>query len=69
MFMSLLKYLSPYYVYFKIISANDNVKVFDTGIPFGDWLSTALPYAGLFVVGIVVVFVINCLIIGRTEEV
>lgn len=69
MFMSLLKYLSPYYVYFKIISANDNIRVFDTGVPFGDWLSTALPYAALFVVGIVAVFVLNCIIIGRTEEV
>ena len=69
MFMSLLKYLSPYYVYFKIISANDAVKLLDTTIPFGDWLGTALPYAALMIAGIIVVFVLNCVMIARTEEV
>ena len=69
MFMSLLKYLSPYWVYFKIISATDTIKVFDTLVPFGEWCRAALPYAALMVAGIVVVFVLNCIVIARTEEV
>lgn len=69
MFMNVLKYLSPYYVYFKIISATDTVKVFDTLVPFGDWLGTALPYAALMIAGVIVVFILNCLVIARTEEV
>jgi ABC-type transport system involved in multi-copper enzyme maturation permease subunit len=69
MFMDLLKYLSPYYVYFKIISATDTVTVFNTTIPFADWLGQALPYAALMVIGLIVIFIINCIVIARTEEV
>ena len=69
MFMSLLKYLSPYYVYFKIISATDDVKLLDTTAQFSVWLGSALPYAALMIVGVIIVFVLNCIVIARTEEV
>jgi hypothetical protein len=68
MFMNVLKYLSPYYVYFKIISATDETSVLDTTVRFGDWLGGALPYAALMIAGIVVVFALNCVVISRTEE-
>ncbi len=68
MFMDLLKYLSPYYVYFKIIGATDTVTVFNMAISFGDWLGQALPYAALMIVGLAVVFILNCIVIARTEE-
>ncbi|OPY29964.1 MAG: ABC-2 family transporter protein [Methanocella sp. PtaU1.Bin125] len=69
MFMDLLKYLSPYYVYFRIINATDTITVFNTTVPFADWLRLALPYAALMVVGLIVIFIINCIVIARTEEV
>jgi ABC-2 type transport system permease protein len=69
MFMSLLKYLSPYYVYFKILSASDGINLLDTTTAFGTWLGTALPYAALMIAGILIVFVLNCFVIARTEEV
>jgi ABC-2 type transport system permease protein len=77
MFMSLLKYLSPYWVYFKIISVKEivvdrevvEIAVFNTTVPFGDWLSAALPYAALMIAGVIIVFVLNCIVIARTEEV
>ena len=68
MFMDLLKYLSPYYVYFKIISATDTVTVFNMEIPFSDWLGQALPYAALMIFGLAVIFILNCVVIARTEE-
>ncbi|MGA9139506.1 MAG: ABC transporter permease subunit [Methanocella sp.] len=68
MFMELLKYLSPYYVYFKIISATDTVTVFNTTVPFREWLGQALPYAALMIAGMAIVFVLNCIVIARTEE-
>ncbi|HEY3273976.1 MAG TPA: ABC transporter permease subunit, partial [Methanocella sp.] len=68
MFMDILKYLSPYYVYFKIISVTDEVSVFNTPVPFGVWLGQALPYIGLMSAGIIIVFVLNCVVISRTEE-
>jgi hypothetical protein len=76
MFMSLLKYLSPYYVYFKIISVREiidkgepvEVTVFNTVVPFRDWLYAALPYAALMIVGIIIVFILNCIVIARTED-
>jgi ABC-2 type transport system permease protein len=77
MFMGVLKYLSPYWLYFKIISVSETVvkgeimeiTVFNTTVPFGDWLGAALPYAALMIAGVIVVFVLNCIVIARTEEV
>jgi ABC-2 type transport system permease protein len=68
MFMDVLKYLSPYYVYFRIISVNDDANVFNTVYPFGQWLGLALPYIGLMIAGVVIVFILNCVVISRTEE-
>jgi ABC-type transport system involved in multi-copper enzyme maturation permease subunit len=76
MFMDVLKYLSPYWVYFKIISVRETVvdgeikaiSIFNTTVPFGDWLNAALPYAALMAAGVIVVFVLNCIVISRTEE-
>lgn len=74
MFMDVLKYLSPYWVYFKIISVSDVdpnnvISVFNTVEPFREWLIAALPYAALLVAGVIVVFVLNCIVIAKTEEV
>jgi ABC-2 type transport system permease protein len=72
MFMNVLKYLSPYYVYFKIISitsvTGDEISVFDTTQSFDVWLGLALPYAALMIAGVILVFVLNCIVIARTEE-
>jgi hypothetical protein len=55
-------------VYFQIISANDDVKLLDTTGKFSVWLGSALPYAALMIVGVIIVFVLNCIVIARTEE-
>jgi ABC-2 type transport system permease protein len=68
MFMNVLKYLSPYYLYFKIISADDLKSVLFTTVPFGSWLAQALPYAALMIAGIAIMFALNCVVIERTEE-
>lgn len=68
LFMNVLKYLSPFYVYFRIISATDAVTIFNTSVRFGDWLGQAIPYAILMIAGVIIVFVLNCVIIARTEE-
>jgi hypothetical protein len=64
-------------VYFKIISVTEivvkgevqDVSVFNMLVPFGDWLWAALPYAALLIAGVIIVFVLNCIVIARTEEV
>jgi len=68
MFMGVLKYLSPYYDYFQIISPTDTVKVLDTTVPFHLWFGQALPFVALMIAGVIVVFLLNCIVIARTEN-
>ncbi len=66
--LSVIKIISPHYLYFTIISGNSQGILLDTSVPYGDWLSATLPFIILMLLEIIIFLLINCSLFSKGDE-
>lgn len=60
--------LTPGTILFRIISPNMNAELFQTTIPFSQWVSTSIPYILLALLSVVVIVLVDCYIFSKQSE-
>jgi ABC-2 type transport system permease protein len=62
-----LRFVDPYLLYNSIIVSVDDIRIYDTSVPYMTWFNSVSLYISLLLLEIFVIFLLNCIAFNKEE--